>query len=160
MSQTGDGSSATVARTVPQVSDDQLAEISSFDDALALINDAFGGVVVEADKTLGNGFAVLDDKNKLIGVPFVAVKIQENKSELNDGGLFVSLFVVTEDGRKYVVNDGSTGIFAQVQELWKRKPELVGLPIMVRRGLRRSDYTYMDGDKAKPATTYYLDTSA
>lgn len=143
------------------VSDDALANITSFDDALAVINDVFGGSVVEADKALGTGFALLDDKNRLIGVPLVAVKIDFHKSELSAEGEFVSLHVVTQDGRKFIVNDGSSGIFAQIKELWSRKPELQGLPLMVRRGLRRSDYTYMDETgKAKPATTYYLDTSA
>lgn len=160
MSSTQDGSSS-VATTTPVVSDDALAEIQSFDDALALINETFGGAVVEADKTLGTGFAVLDDKNKLIDVPFVAVKIDEHTSEISAEGKFVSLHVVTQDGRKLIVNDGSTGIYAQVQALWERKPELRGLPLMVRHGLRRSDYTYTDTDgKQKPATTYYLDTSA
>lgn len=159
MSQTNDGSS--VAKVTPQVGESALAEITSFDDALALVNDVFGGNIVEADKELGTGFAVLDDKNRLIGVPFVAVKMDEHTSDLNGGGLFVTMHVVTQDGRKFIVNDGSTGICAQVQELWKRKPELIGLPLMVRRGLRRSDYTYMDeSGKAKPATTFYLDTSA
>lgn len=159
MSQSNDG--ASVANITPQVSDDLLANITSFDDALAVVNDVFGGHVVEADKELGTGFAVLDDKNRLLGVPFVAVKIDQHASELNGGGVFVSLHVVTQDGRKYILNDGSTGICAQIEELWKRKPELQGLPLMVRRGLRRSDYTYMDeSGKAKPATTYYLDTSA
>lgn len=159
MSQNNDG--ASVANIAPHVSDDALANITSFDDALAVVNDVFGGSIVEADKALGTGFAVLDDKNRLIGVPFVAVKIDQHTSEISAEGKFVSLHVVTQDGRKYIVNDGSTGIYAQIQELWTRKPELQGLPLMVRRGLRRSDYTYMD-DKgaAKPATTFYLDTSA
>lgn len=152
---------ASVAVSTPKVSEGMLADIGSFDDALALVNDVFGGHVVEADKELGSGFSLLDDKNRLIGVPFVAVKIDFHKSELNEEGEFVTLHVVTQDGRKHVVNDGSSGIYAQIKELWSRKPDLVGLPLMVRRGLRRSDYTYMD-DKgnAKPATTFYLDTSA
>lgn len=159
MSTNSDGSSMAV--TTPQVSEDVLANITSFDDALAVVNEVFGGSIIEADKVLGTGFAVLDDKNRLIGVPFVAVKIDQHDSDKSDLGKFVSLHVVTQDGRKYIVNDGSTGIYAQIQELWTRKPELVGLPLMVRRGLRRSDYTYMDeSGKAKPATTYYLDTSA
>lgn len=149
-----DESSGEVANSTPQVSDAALSELSSFDDALALINDVFGGAVVEADKELGTGFAVLEDKNRLIGVPMIAVKIDEHNG---DHGPFVSLHVVTSDGRKYIVNDGSSGIYAQVVTLWERKPQYRGMPLMVRQGLRRSDYTHPEHG---PSTTFYLNTSA
>lgn len=160
MSQSSD-KATEVATTSPQVSDAALADIATFEDALAVINDVFAGAVIQADKELGTGFALLNDKAILIGVPFVAVKIDEHESDISAEGKFVTLHVVTQAGQKFILNDGSTGIFAQVQELWRRKPELRGLPMMVRHGLRRSDYTYTDSEgKQRPAVTYYLDTSA
>lgn len=144
-----------VEKTSPAVSDEMLQNITSFDDAMAVINDVFGGEVVEADKELGTGFAVLEEKDRLIKVPFVAIKI--DRHEKGDHGPFVSLHIVTSDGRKYIINDGSTGIFAQVEELWSRKPQLRTMPLLVRRGLRRSDYIHPEHGAS---TTYYLDTSS
>lgn len=138
-----------------RVSEGQLADITSFDDALALVQDVFGGEIVEADKTLGTGFAVLEDKNRLLGVAFIAVRIDRHPN--GDHGPFTSLHVVTQDGRKYIINDGGTGIHEQVTELYSRKPELVGLPLLVRQGLRRSDYVHPEHG---PSVTFYLNTSA
>ena len=146
----------SVSNAEPYVSDAELAEIDSFDSALALVNEKLGGEVVEADKDLGTGFALLDgkDKDKLCGVTFLAIKIEQHAG---DHGMFTTMHVVTADGRKFIVNDGSTGIHEQIQTLWTRKPEKVGAPLLVRKGLRRSDYTHPEYG---PSTTYYLDTSA
>lgn len=149
-----DKTTGEITTTEKVVSDAVLSEISSFDDAMRVVNDVFGGNIVEADKELGTGFSVLDNKNVLIGVPFIAVKIDQHTG---DHGLFTSLHVVTAEGRKYIVNDGSTGIHDQIVELYKRKPAMVGMPLMVRRGLRRSDYQHPEHG---PSTTYYLDTSS
>lgn len=152
MAEKTEGSSVDIQ--TPMVSDAQLAEISSFDDALALVGDVFGGEVIEADKELGTGFALLEDKNRLIGVALIIIKAEMHTG---DHGDFVTLHVVTSDGRKYIVNDGSTGIREQILALWARVPAMRGKPIMVRQGLRRSDYVHPE---AGPATTFYLNTSA
>jgi hypothetical protein len=149
------GKASEVAVSGPSVSEGQLSEITTFDDALALVQDVFGGQIVEADKTLGTGFAVLDDKNRLLGVAFIAVKIDQHAT--GDHGPFTSLHVVTQDGRKYIINDGGTGIHGQITELYSRKPELIGLPLLVRQGLRRSDYVHPEHG---PSVTFYLNTSA
>lgn len=154
MAKESDKSSAVDVAS-PRVSEGQLADIASFDDALALVQDVFGGQVVEADKTLGTGFAVLEDKNRLIGVAFIAVRIDIHPD--GDHGPFTSLHVVTQDGRKYIINDGGTGIHEQVRELYIRKPDLVGLPLLVRQGLRRSDYIHPEHGAS---VTFYLNTSA
>ena len=63
--------------------------------------------------------------------------------------------VVDGDGGKWIVNDGGTGIFAQAEK-YAAKGLLSGL--IVRKGLTRSDYKYVDDKdgKEKNATTFYL----
>lgn len=141
------------------VSDSQLSGIDSWDDAISLVNDVFGGAVVEADKEIGIGFAVLSkaQKHSLIGVPMMILKGEQYKTEKGSKGIFTSLYIVTKDGRKLIVNDGGSGIHEQVTELWTRKPEKRRHPILVRNGLRVSTY---DHEVYGPSETFYLDTSA
>ena len=82
---------------------------------------------------------------------------------VGDNGEFVSLAVVTKDGQKLIVNDGSTGIRDQVKDLEARG---IFPPVLVSRGLRVSEYYYDPNDSDKKsrtqvegyrkATTYYL----
>jgi len=136
----------------------ELAEISSFDDVARLA----GGVenVVNVADVAGDGFAVLKDKAKLIGVPFVIVSAAEYESSEVKGKTFTSLHVLTRTGEKYIVNDGSTGIHQTVQQMRASNEGNVPLPMYVPNGLRRSQYEYTDDKgQVKNATTYYLDTS-
>ncbi|HWV44407.1 MAG TPA: hypothetical protein VN039_00025 [Nitrospira sp.] len=145
--------SDSVVPTVPQVilSEDDLGAVQSFADAMQLMQDARVDVVSTDD--LGDGFVVLptDGKASLVGVPFIILNMRFHTGDM---GEFVILHVVTEDGRKLIVNDGSTGIRDQCKG-YARNNRTQG--ILCKRGLTRSDYTYED-DKGKsiPATTYYL----
>jgi hypothetical protein len=157
-----------VSHTEPMISDASLADIKSFDDALALIGDVFGGEIVTADDILGTGFGIADEKAAYIGVRLVILKATCN---LGDQGRFWSLMAVTHDGRKVIINDGGTGIASQMDELAVRHPEILRAtvlddgkvsanllkPIEVRKGLRVSRYVHPEHG---PAVTYYLDTSA
>lgn len=127
---------------------DSLELISSFQEALAYANSQ--GAVIHASE-LGDGFQLLKEKDKLIGVPFIIVGIRQNESEYDDEKVYSVVRLVTERGSKVVIVDGGTGINSQVTNL----PESVG-GILVPGGLRRSDYQY----EGKPASTYYLDTAA
>lgn len=135
------------------LSSNELASINSFDDALSIINEKMGGQVAEVSD-LGDGFSVLENKETLIGTPFIIVQ-----SVFRDGdyGPYVSCHVVTQDGRKLILNDGSTGVRDQIAMLWERKPEMKGRPIVCRKGLRKSTYNH---PQHGPSTTFYLDTSA
>jgi hypothetical protein len=115
------------------------------------------GDIVSASE-YGTGFEVLDKdaKGQLVGVPFIILDWVINNE--GDFGEFVSLRIVTQDNRKLIVNDGSTGIAKQIREI-AEAGELRAL--YVKKGLRRSDYEYTEKNGAKkPATTFYLDTSA
>jgi hypothetical protein len=126
-----------------------LSRIKSFEDAIAALQAGGASLVDVAD--YGTGFDVTD-KAALVDVPFVIV----NMRMYEDGqfGEFAILFLVTEDGRKCIINDGSTGIRQQVKTMIN---EGVTGGVLVRKGLSRSDYKYVD-DKGKetPATTFYL----
>ena len=152
---------ASVVPSSPRLSTEIYAGITSFDDALAIVQDVFGGEVVDS-ADLGDGFTLVQkhEKGMLIGVPFIilAANFTEGDYLREDGtkGTFVSCRIVTQDGRKLVLNDGSTGIHDQIKMLWSMKPETQGKPIVCRNGLRVSEYDHPEHGKA---STYYLDTS-
>lgn len=129
-------------------------DITYADVARAL--DASGEVV--SAQEFGSGFSVLDTKEKgrLVGVPFIILDWQFNEG---DNGQFVSLRVITQANEKLVINDGSTGIYRQLMEIADTGEERA---VFCKRGLRVSNYDYTDPktQEKKPASTYYLDTSA
>jgi hypothetical protein len=141
---------------------EELRNIETFDDALALVQSQLGGVAVASDE-LGDGFALIStakDKDKFCGVPVIFLSWAFNAGDFGD---FVSARIVArQDGgsiAKAIINDGSTGVFQQLQDYTKQTGKLGGL--VARHGLRRSDYEYDDGSGTpKPASTYYIDTSA
>lgn len=154
--------SSTVPATIENVGkgiDDQtLAEIRSFDDALRQA-EATGELENYSD--YGTGFVVLPtaEKNRLVGVPFV---ILEWRFTNGDNGLFVSCAIVTKNGEKLIVNDGSTGIRDQLVKITEqRKAKGRTEPqksLIVERGLTESRYEYPDPKtgEMRPAVTYYL----
>lgn len=122
--------------------DDDLRSLTTFDQALALTEQTHGEVV-DAERELGNGFRVLDsrDKMKLVGVPILLMDWT-----FNDGnfGKFVSVYLASrnEDGSmgRWILNDGSTGIATMLAEYTQKTDRRGGL--IVRGGLRFSEYTY------------------
>ena len=166
-----------VAPAVPRFDDDVLRNVQTVDDALELLRAQFGDqATVTIDDELGTGFALADDKMKdsLVGVPMLLLYWAFNQGDYRDADGnaqdFVTVALVTEDGRKIIVNDGSTGICAQLWELTDRSGRQNGL--IVKRGLRKSEYRIgvIDGRKGpvpksfegptEPASTFYLDTSS
>jgi hypothetical protein len=121
------------------------------------------------EEEYGKGFIVLSTKEKerFTGVAF---RIISWVFRTGDKGPYVSAAIITEDGRKFILNDGGTGIRAQLarvtvsrlaentpnRTLWTRETAQAGL--RVPGGLRRSDFDYTDkltGD-VTPATVMYL----
>lgn len=142
----------------------QYRAINSFEEALELAKEQYGDIQA-ASSAIGDGFALLttDQKQQLVGVACLFLSWSFSASEVGERGEFVTARVVTSDGRKVVVNDGSSGVYQQLKDYTTESGRDGGL--IVARGLRRSDYTYTvtdgkDAGKEKPATTYYLDTAA
>ena len=153
-------SSTEITRTSRLYNDDVLASISTFQDALDA-TATFGGV--EDFSLYGSGFDVLPtaDKARLVGVPFV---ILSWKFSEGDNGEFVSAEIVTRANEKLIINDGSTGIRAQLKRVALSRLERGAddassrANLLVSKGLTVSRYQYAD-DKTgelRSAETYYL----
>jgi len=166
----------TISSIQPRVEDAALRDIASYEEAVQLA-EAVHGVVTDIADELGTGFVVLDnkDKSKLVDVPMIAILW---KFSAGDYGAFVSMAVVTNKGDKFIVNDGSTGIFRQLKELSSDKRVFGALKIP--HGLRESEYDTcpecgkpmtkdevdcsndlcnFSGDARSVGQTYYLDTT-
>lgn len=144
--------STDVATFIPTPAD--YRNIKNGDDALELARRIAGGnVATIAETELADGFDVLptDQKDELVHVPFVIMEWNFYEGEFGEA---VALRLVTNAGRKWIVNDGSTGLRDQLKGLGASRP------IVVPDGLRVSRYTYDDGKgNQRPASTYYLSTA-
>lgn len=145
------------------IDDEMLRNINSAEDVMALFDSL--GAEVESFDDYGTGFTIVQNKDLLIDRPFAILEWRFTKSPKFNSE-FVSMFVVTKSGEKYIVNDGSTGICAQLRRIaderirnGRANPQ-IGL--RVDRGLRKSTYQqeYTDEKTGKietrEATTYYL----
>jgi hypothetical protein len=143
-------------------SDDQLADMADVATLQAMVNA--NGVATADISDLGTGFIVLDreEKAQLVGVPFFILDWRWNPST-KSAGEFVSVVILTTDGRKFIVNDGSTGICQQMRTV---ESKLGGKGVVkVPKGFTRSDYKFKAVDPRtgesddKDATTFYLSLS-
>lgn len=163
----------TAVATGDGYSTEDLRAVTSIEDALQLAAREHGGVV-EASGEVGDGFTLLDkdEKMRLVGVPLLFLEWQFNPGDY--GGNFVSarVFQFGEQGGiagRFIINDGSTGIYETLREYTERTGRTGGL--LVKRGLRASTYNLDENNEPLPknadpalikgkATTYYLDTSS
>jgi len=122
---------------------------------------------------LGTGFKKLEAKSQLVGQGFLILTYRFFEGQK---GIFAAVFVITDDGRKLLLTDGSTGIRAQLEE-WTEQHNGEVTRMICRNGLRVSTYKVCDtcnkvrgrGEEvcpncgasgAKEAETYYLDENA
>jgi hypothetical protein len=136
--------------------DRSLRDLGSFEEALAQA----GPNVLDSGDEIGSGFHVLEDKDLLLKQLFFILEWRFNPgkytNEMGEVTDFVSATVITKANDRWILNDGSTGIAAQLRELSDRTGAFGGL--LCRNGLRVSrdyDVTLKDGSKTK-GTTYYL----
>lgn len=131
-------------------------DIATFEDAINLANES-GMKLETASNLLGDGFGLLKEKDALIDRAFLILDWTFTKGDYEDE--FVTVRVVTDDNRKLIFNDGSTGIRDQLRVI---EP---GTSLLVQRGLRKSVYITQVPNKQgelvdTPASTYYLSTDA
>lgn len=140
----------TVENITPVV---DLSGVNTFDDALAALQAA--GVVAEKITEYGDGFILADKKDKaaLVGVPFIIVDSTVRVDKETDRE-YTSFRIVTGDGRKLVVNDGSQGIHTQGIALSAKRGTLAGL--VVEHGLTGGEYTIEIDGKMEKASTFYF----
>lgn len=141
-----------------RISDAQLRDISSFEDAIRLAESVYGSVV-DASEEIGSGFVMLENKDRLTDVPFLILSCSfpegDYRNEIGELSKFAVVRLVTDKGDRLVITDGGHGVFTQLSELNERTGRSGG--ILVKGGLRRSDYSYEDANGVtQPATTYYL----
>lgn len=134
-------------------SDDEYRKINGFQDALDAVAEK-NVTPIDASTVIGDGFALLDNKEKrsLVGVPFILLGWKFSKG---DHGEFVSAHIVTSRDEKYILNDGSTGVCAQLRAMTN---DGINGAVACRNGLRESAYEYTDEKtgEVKPAVTYYI----
>lgn len=131
------------------------AEIKSFDDALLALSES--GVEAEIISDYGDGFLLLPttDKGSLLKVPFVIMEGTFRVDKETDRE-YLSLRIVTQDGRKLIVNDGSVGMYEQSKAIISRRPSGSLKGLVVKDGLTGGEYTtIVDGEKVKAATYYF-----
>lgn len=130
---------------------DGMPEVESWDQVARL--DA-GDVLVVDD------YVKLDDKKLLVNVPFFINRWFNGEGDM---GPFVvarcitSRPIITPAGEtsKVIITDGSTGIFQQLRKVALRTERTGAL--IVRNGLRRSEYTTEDENgNMIQAETFYL----
>ena len=126
-------------------------EIESFDEVAGLLSDPNVLVIDDYQK--------LDDKSLLINVPFFINRWWFTEGEMGEFAVLrcvLSKPVHTGAGEtdKVVISDGSTGIFKQLREVTKKTQKTAAL--MVRHGLRVSQYTADTESGPKMAETFYL----
>lgn len=138
--------------------EDDLRALTSFDDAVRLATQEHGPIATVSD-VLGDGFALLNNKAILTGVPSLFMEWAFRDGDF--GRPFVSVRVVARnaDGgmSRYIVNDGSTGIAEQLAKYTKDTGKTGGL--FAAHGLRASNYEIETEEGPKSATTYYIDTA-
>lgn len=146
-------------KTVTDVFDmTTLRDLDDFDAAMALLVEEYG-TVEDAEKVIGTGFTLLDKhgKARLVGEPFLVLHVifPESREYRNDEGSplhYCVAHIMTKDGRKFVLIDGGTGVYPQLEEWAVRTGRQGGL--YVGAGLRESTYELPDG--TGEGTTYYL----
>lgn len=156
MAQSKQSKELTVAeladRDLERWSDRELRELTDYEQAI----QAAIGVYGKADdvtEEIGNGFAVLskDDKAKLVGKPFFALYWTFNAGDFGD--YFVSAACITPEGMKFILNDGSSGIYQQLADYSTTHDGKQGA-LMCPGGLRSSTYPTCPGcQRPRPKQT-------
>lgn len=140
-----------------RLSEDIRQDINSLDDYSRLT----GHEIVDLSEVL-ESYDILnkESKERLVGRPIFLMdwRFNDSKEIVKDGkpAEFVSVLVMdVATGEKFILNDGSTGIYQQLLAITKRLGRRGG--ITCRNGLRKSEYThYFDNGDTVNAVTYYL----
>lgn len=154
---------STVALTTENIADldakslrtataDEINTPVTFEEALAS-----SGLNEEEYSFISSPYTVLKDDGKmqLENVPFY-VKAWNFSRDTETGNPYVILYVVTKNNDMFIITDGSTGIFAQMTELTKKRiAQGHAHPVehlMVANGLRVSEYAlHKENGELRPA---------
>lgn len=124
-------------------------QVKSFAE-LAHLMAAAGMTAVGANDAFNGGFQLVD-KASMKDIPHIVMDWKFSQGRYNED--FVIVRGMTEDDRKVVYNDGSTGIRQQLKDYEKAH----GKRPIHSMGLRESTYEYTDANGITgPATTWYI----
>lgn len=162
-----------VATTEAAIPDEVAKEIGSWAEAEAYF--AGKGIAVSFGEEISDGFEKVsdEDKTKFVKVPILILDWERMPGDM---GMFATIRFITQEGKRYRMSDGSTGIYDQLTRIEVEREKL-GHPaptqgLAVRRGLRKSEYWVSKASKqvipredlgAVPederfkGATYYLD---
>jgi len=158
---TKDDPKAEIVRMPPKYDEEELRALNSFEAAVELTREQTGSIANAAEE-MGDGFRILSSKEKVLLLDQPTL-FMEWRFSMGDMGEFVSTRVVVRHGPgstgKYIINDGSTGIYSQLLAYTEKHNVYGGL--YSEHGLRMSNYEWEDPDtgEKKPAITFYIDTS-
>lgn len=154
-------------RTASEYDDDALREAKTWDDFVGMVGPQN---IVDAAEVLGDGFTVLekDQKRILCGVPVLFLSWTFSRGDY--GRPFASIHCVAQlpgvGLGKFIINDGGSGLAEQLAK-FTVKAGGESKKLLVKKGLKASDYTKEIPDPENPektisieSTTYYIDTSA
>ena len=147
---------------ITRLSDTTLSGLNTVEEAIT----ALGLKSVDELEWDTNVYALLSDKNKLVGKKFLAVQWTFHQSTEYVDSEFVSVYVITADSvdgeHRFIFNDGSTGVCAQLRQLTeKRLADKHTSPYggaLIKSGLKLSEYDRVDeaGKTIGKGKTYYL----
>lgn len=159
--------------THSRIAEDDLRAVKSFEDAIQLAAVQHGTIEDYAEK-YGTGFDVLEDKSELVKRDLLFMEWRFHEGDFVGG--FVSIIGMTAEGRKFIINDGGSGLFLDLRRITAEEGRNGGL--RVKKGLRESVYEICPScGKPRPQTettceqcgdfselrnkgrTYYLDQS-
>jgi hypothetical protein len=139
-----------------------LKSLSSFDDAMKIVAQAYGRPIEDATEELGDGFTLLDGNNKeiLCGLPLIVMEWQFHAGGFGNKYVSVRVAARHQNGSmgKYIFNDSSApGCAEQLAKYTKDTGKYGG--IMIPNGLRKSTYEYDDNGVKKTGTSWWIDLS-
>lgn len=150
---------AGVVQSTRIITDSDLKALSTFTDAYRLLG-TLGVDVHDANVEVGTGFKLTKNKDMLLGIPFIMVEWDFYDGDFvnpdSDANEFVAITLVTEDGGKYIITDGSTGLCQELRDYTDRH-EGRRQGLLCKDGLRVSRYDHnVPGSKEGPDATYYI----
>lgn len=129
---------------------EEIESWSQFQEVMATNPDAVQAI---------DDFVKLDDKRQLLGLPFLISRFWFSLGDVSDYATMRCLLsrpILTPEGEtdRVVITDGSKGIYEQLRELSLSSGRMTNL--VVRHGLRVSEYTIDTDEGTKAAKTFYL----
>lgn len=170
VSQTSPATEVSIPETVDLAT---LKDLKNWEDVRAYFADQ--GITVSAGEEVSDGYERVaeSDKRKFVGTPFIIIDFVPLEG---DQGPYATIRLMTAEGGRYRMADGSAGIYTQLMDIAEQR-RAAGHPaptqaIAVKGGLRVSEYyihkeTQMviprtaiadvPEDKRQLGRTYYLD---